>query len=75
VEVLRQGVLGAGSADGRAVAAYLHQGHALRTVLGDLAYDGRGDLKPDPRRPATLLQVWKRTPDGRIDFAGNDVAP
>jgi branched-chain amino acid transport system substrate-binding protein len=75
VEVLRQGVLGAGSADGRAVAAYLHQGHALRTVLGDLAYDARGDLKPDPRRPATLLQVWKRTPDGRIDFAGNDVAP
>lgn len=75
VEVLRQGVLGAGSADGRAVAAYLHQGHALRTVLGDLAYDGRGDLKPDPRRPATLLQVWKRTPDGRIDFAGNDIAP
>ena len=75
VEVLRQGVLGAGSADGRAVAAYLHQGRALRTVLGDLAYDARGDLKLDPRRPATVLQVWRRTPDGRIDFAGNDVTP
>ncbi|KQP76852.1 amino acid ABC transporter substrate-binding protein [Methylobacterium sp. Leaf111] len=75
VEVLRQGVLGAGSAEGRAVAAYLHEGRALRTVLGDLAYDARGDLKPDPRRPATVLQAWKRMPDGRIDFAGNDVTP
>ncbi|KQQ48436.1 amino acid ABC transporter substrate-binding protein [Methylobacterium sp. Leaf125] len=75
VEVLRQGVLGAGSADGRAVAAYLHQGRTLRTILGDLAYDARGDLKPDPRRPATILQAWKRMPDGRIDFSGNDVTP
>jgi branched-chain amino acid transport system substrate-binding protein len=75
VEVLRQGVLGAGSADSRAVAAYLHQGRTLRTILGDLAYDARGDLKPDPRRPATILQAWKRMPDGRIDFSGNDVTP
>jgi branched-chain amino acid transport system substrate-binding protein len=75
VEVLRQGILGAGAADGRAVAAYLHQGRALRTVLGELAYDARGDLRPDPRRPATILQAWKRTPDGRIDYAGNDVTP
>ncbi|MGU3361588.1 branched-chain amino acid ABC transporter substrate-binding protein [Methylobacterium sp. M6A4_1b] len=75
VEVLRQGILGAGSGNGRAVAAYLHQGRSLRTILGDLAYDTGGDLKPDPRRPATILQAWKRTPDGRIDFAGNDVTP
>ncbi|KQP42374.1 amino acid ABC transporter substrate-binding protein [Methylobacterium sp. Leaf104] len=75
VEILRQGILGAGSGDGRAVAAYLHQGRSLRTILGDLAYDARGDLKPDPRRPATILQAWKRTPDGRIDYVGNDVTP
>ncbi|WP_200940878.1 branched-chain amino acid ABC transporter substrate-binding protein [Methylobacterium sp. Leaf113] len=75
VEVLRQGVEGAGSADGQAVAAFLHQGRPIRTILGDLAYDAKGDLKADPRRPTTLLQVWKRTPDGRIDYAGNTVTP
>lgn len=75
VEVLRQGVEGARSADGKAVAGFLHQGRPVRTLLGDLAFDAKGDLKPDPRRPAILLQVWKRTPDGRLDYAGNDVAP
>ena len=80
VEVLRHGLEGArtgadGTPDGRAVAEFLHQGRAIRTVLGELAYDANGDLAPDPRRPAALLQVWKRTPDGRLDYAGNDVTP
>jgi branched-chain amino acid transport system substrate-binding protein len=47
----------------------------VKTVLGALAYDARGDLTADPRRPAYTLQVWRRTPDGRIDYAGNTVDP
>ena len=79
VEVLRQGLAGAppttgGIPDGKAVAQYLHQGQPIRTVLGELAYDAKGDLKSDPRRPAAILQVWRRTPDGRLDYAGNEVA-
>lgn len=75
VEVLRAGVEGARSADGRAVAAFLHQGTPLRTAIGPLAYDAAGDLRPDARRPSYALLAWRRTPDGRIDYAGNDVAP
>ncbi|MCJ2036861.1 branched-chain amino acid ABC transporter substrate-binding protein [Methylobacterium sp. J-068] len=75
VEVLRQGVEGAKSTEARAVAAFLRQGRPVRTVLGDIAYDAKGDLRADPRRPAVILQVWKRTPDGRLDYAGNDVPP
>ncbi|GJD74480.1 branched-chain amino acid ABC transporter substrate-binding protein [Methylobacterium goesingense] len=72
VEVLRQGVEGARTAEARAVAAYLRQGVTVRTFLGEIAFDGKGDLRADPRRPAFGLQVWRRTPDGRIDYAGND---
>ncbi|MCJ2084014.1 branched-chain amino acid ABC transporter substrate-binding protein [Methylobacterium sp. J-090] len=75
VEVLRAGILGAQSTEGRAVAAFLHGGTPMKTVLGALAFDARGDLTADPRRPAYLLQVWRRTPDGRVDYAGNAVEP
>jgi branched-chain amino acid transport system substrate-binding protein len=75
IEVLRAGIAGAHATDGRAVAAFLHGGQPVKTVLGSLAYDARGDLKAEPRRPAYVLQVWRRTPDGRLDYAGNTVEP
>ena len=75
VEVLRAGIVGARSTQGRAVAAFLHGGQPVKTVLGSLAYDGRGDLKADPQRPAYTLQVWRRTPDGRLDYAGSSIDP
>lgn len=75
VEVLRAGLVGARSTEGVAVAAFLHGGQPVKTTLGPLAYDERGDLKADPRRPAYALQVWRRTPDGRFDYAGNTITP
>lgn len=75
VEVLRAGLVGARSTEGRAVAAFLHGGQPIKTVLGPLAYDERGDPKTDPRRPAYALQVWRRTPDGRLDYVGNTISP
>jgi len=75
VEVLRRGMESAKSSNGKAVAAFLHQGQPVRTMLGDLTYDPKGDLVPDPRRASIILQVWKRTPDGRLDYAGNDLVP
>ncbi|NEU13060.1 branched-chain amino acid ABC transporter substrate-binding protein [Methylobacterium sp. BTF04] len=75
VEVLALGIGGAKSADAQAVAAFLHRGLPLRTAIGEIAFDATGDLKADPRRPAYTLQVWRRTPDGRIDYAGNAIAP
>ncbi len=74
VEVLRLGIEGGKSTEARAVAAFLHRGTPLRTVIGTIAYDAAGDIQPDPQRPAYVMQVWRRTPDGRIDYAGHDVA-
>ncbi|MGU3536887.1 branched-chain amino acid ABC transporter substrate-binding protein [Methylobacterium sp. A54F] len=71
VEVLAQGVDRARSTEGRKVAEALHAGTGLRTVLGEIGFDARGERT----RPDIVLRAWRRTPDGRIDYAGNDVGP
>lgn len=71
VEVVRRGIEGARSVEPARVAAFLHGGTPLRTVLGDLAFDGRGDLAKAP----FAVVAWRKLPDGRIDFAGHDVSP
>lgn len=71
VELLARASLRARSMDGRKIAEDLRSGAPTRTLLGDLAVDARGDT-----RPADLtLRVWRRTPDGRLDYAGNEPAP
>ncbi|KAA0123522.1 branched-chain amino acid ABC transporter substrate-binding protein [Methylobacterium sp. P1-11] len=57
-------------ADGRKVAEALRAGPS-RTLLGSVAFDARGDRAGVP----IALRVWRRTPDGRLDYAGNDAEP
>ncbi|GJD95077.1 branched-chain amino acid ABC transporter substrate-binding protein [Methylobacterium iners] len=71
VEVLARGVAGARSAEGRKVAAFLRGGAPVATAIGEVAYDANGDML----RSGYALHVWKRTPDGRIDYAGNLLPP
>lgn len=70
VEVLAQALERARSADGRRIAAALHAG-PFRTVQGEIAFDAEGD----PVAGTMALRVWRRMPDGRLDYAGNDIAP
>ena len=70
VEVLAQALDRAKSQDGRKVAAAL-RGAPMRTIQGEIAFDAQGDL----RQGGTSLRAWKRTPDGRLDYAGNEVDP
>ena len=71
VEVIRRGIEGARSAEPARVAAFLHGGAPLRTVLGEIAFDARGDLT----RPPFAVYAWRKLPDGRLDFAGNEISP
>ena len=71
LEILAQGVARAKSTEGRKVAAALHAGGPFRTIVGEIGFDGRGDPSPSD----VTLRVWRRTPDGRLDYAGNEVAP
>lgn len=57
-------------ADGRKVAEVLRGDHPARTVLGPVGFDARGDRTGD----VVTLRVWRLTPDGRLDYAGNAVA-
>ncbi|TXN23281.1 MULTISPECIES: branched-chain amino acid ABC transporter substrate-binding protein [Methylobacterium] len=71
VEVLKGGIEAAKSTEARRVADSLHSGKPLRTLIGEVAFDAKGDLA----KPPYGLVVWRRTPDGRIDYAGNAVSP
>lgn len=71
VEVLARAVEQAKSAEGRAVAEFLHSGRPVGTLIGEVAFDAKGDL----RRGAYALQAWRKTSDGRIDYLGNPVGP
>jgi branched-chain amino acid transport system substrate-binding protein len=56
-------------AEGRPVADALRAGQT-RTLLGLVGFDARGDRTGGP----IALRIWRRTPDGRLDYAGNDLA-
>lgn len=71
IEVIRQGAESARSTEPARVAAALHGGAALRTVLGEIAFDARGDLA----RPPFAVATWRKLADGRIDYAGSETAP
>ncbi|MET0259072.1 MAG: branched-chain amino acid ABC transporter substrate-binding protein [Methylobacterium sp.] len=71
VEVFKGAIDMAKSTDPRRIADSLHSGKPLRTLIGEVAFDAKGDLAKAPYG----LVVWRRTPDGRIDYAGNVLFP
>lgn len=58
-----------GRADGRLLAQALRAG-PFKTVRGPMSFDARGDETSG----AVVLRVWRRQPDGRLDYAG-EAAP
>ncbi|MGH1589871.1 branched-chain amino acid ABC transporter substrate-binding protein [Methylobacterium phyllosphaerae] len=71
VQVLAKAMAETGSSDGKTLADWLHQGKPVDTVIGPIAYDRKGDIT----RPAYVMYAWKTGADGRIDYAGNELAP
>ncbi|KQP61339.1 branched-chain amino acid ABC transporter substrate-binding protein [Methylobacterium sp. Leaf108] len=71
VEVLARAMAQAKSTDGRRVAAWLHAGRPVKTLIGDVSYDARGDLTAS----GYALHAWRRTGDGRVDYVGNQITP
>ena len=71
VQVLAKAMAETGSSDGRKLADWLHQGKPVETVVGSIAYDKKGDLI----RPDYVIYEWTKGADGRIDYAGHELAP
>ncbi|HEY5226466.1 MAG TPA: branched-chain amino acid ABC transporter substrate-binding protein, partial [Methylovirgula sp.] len=64
VEVIKQAADTAHSLDPMAIAQAMHSGMHFTTVLGDIAFDAKGDAT----RPDFVMFVWKKGPDGKIGY-------
>jgi branched-chain amino acid transport system substrate-binding protein len=65
VQVIAEGIKATGSADdAEAVAKTLHEKGPFKTVLGDLAFDAKGD----PKLPGYVMYEWKKGPDGQYSY-------
>nr|WP_246180091.1 branched-chain amino acid ABC transporter substrate-binding protein [Microvirga thermotolerans] len=64
VEVIKQAAEKAGSLDPKKVAETMKSGMVFKTVVGDIAYDKKGDrTKPD-----YVVYTWKKGADGKITY-------
>ena len=54
-------------ADPKTVAAYMRTGVVFNTVIGDIAFDDKGDIK----QVAYVMYTWTKQPDGRITYVQN----
>ena len=74
VQVIQQAAAAAKSLEPAALAATMHSGMTFRTVLGDLAFDAKGD----PKSSDLTVYVWHRSPTGHMAFdeeTNAEVAP
>ena len=55
------------SLDTKKVAEATKSGKAFKTVIGDLAYDKKGDIK----RLDYVMYTWKKGADGKITYVQN----
>jgi branched-chain amino acid transport system substrate-binding protein len=64
VQLIKLAAEQAKSLDPRKVAEALHSGTTFKTVLGDIAYDSKGDRKSLDY----VLYTWQRGSDGKITY-------
>jgi branched-chain amino acid transport system substrate-binding protein len=67
VQVLAQAAEAAKSTDPKKMAEVMHSGKPFHTVLGDLAYDKKGDLIESDY----VMYTWKKTAEGKITYVEN----
>ena len=53
--------------DPKKVAETMRGGTAYKTVIGDIAFDKKGDIT----RPDYVLYTWKKGADGKITYVEN----
>src|ERR1700674_1090324 len=64
LQVIAASAADAKSLDPKKVAEATKSGKAFRTVIGDLAYDKKGDIT----RLDYVMYTWKKGPDGKITY-------
>ncbi len=65
VQIMKQAAEAAKSIDPKKVADTMHSGMHFKTVLGDIAYDKKGDIT----KLDYVMYLWKKDPSGKITYA------
>jgi branched-chain amino acid transport system substrate-binding protein len=71
VEIIKQAAEAAKSLDPKKVAEKMHSGMKFNTVIGEIAYNKKGDVT----RLDYVMYIWKKNPDGKVTYVecpGND---
>jgi branched-chain amino acid transport system substrate-binding protein len=75
VQIFKQAAEEAKSLDPKKVAEVMHSGKAFKTVLGDVSFDGKGDVTgysvAGKKKDRYVLYTWKKGPDGKISYVEN----
>ena len=64
VQIIKQAAEAAKSLDPKKVADMMHSGMKFKTVIGDIAYDKKGDIT----RLDYVMYVWKKDASGKITY-------
>lgn len=64
LEILKAAIEKADSLEPAKVAAAMYGGDAFKTVIGDIAFDNKGDIT----RPDYVLYTWKKNAEGKITY-------
>ncbi len=64
VQIMKQAAEKAKSVDPKKMAEVMHSGMTFKTVLGDIAYDKKGDRKDVDY----VMYTWKKAADGKIVY-------
>ena len=68
MQIIKQAAEEAKSLDPKKVAEVMHSGKAFKTVIGDIAYDKKGDIT----RLDYTMYTWQKQPDGKITYVQNE---
>jgi branched-chain amino acid transport system substrate-binding protein len=64
LEIIAQAAAASKSLDPKVVSAEMKKGAAYKTVIGDIAYDAKGDIT----RPDYVMYTWTKGADGKITY-------
>src|SRR5271167_143366 len=67
VQIMKQAAEKAKSLDPKKIAEYMHSGKTFHTVIGDIAYDKKGDRTSVDY----VWYTWEKAPDGKITYVQN----
>ena len=74
LQIIKEAADQAKSLDTKKIAAVISAGKPFKTVLGDIAFDKKGDVSNDgymvggKKKDRYVLYTWKKGPDGKITY-------